>query len=153
MDPFLRGIAAGWVKVELAQHVARGIERLRRVAAVVGNVRGEHAGLVLEPLARQMARAAAAARAAAVANVLVARDQVEPTRLSVTGLADTEPRVENTSAENRARNRRVEIIIDLSGPIEEQEMRLRELMNPEADVSAAPDSRSSDDSDQDELLW
>jgi chemotaxis protein MotB len=32
-------------------------------------------------------------------------------------------------------------------------MRLRELMNPEADVSAAPDSRSSDDSDQDELLW
>ena len=39
-----------------------------------------------------------AARSAAVANVLVARDQVEPTRLSVTGLADTEPRVPNTSA-------------------------------------------------------
>ena len=94
-----------------------------------------------------------AARAAAVANALLAEGNLKPARLAVTGLAYTEPRVPNTSSENRAKNRRVEIIIDLSGPIEEQEMRLRELMNPEADVSAAPDSRSSDDSDQDELLW
>ena len=94
-----------------------------------------------------------AARAAAVANALLAEGKLKPARLAVTGLAYTEPRVPNTSSENRAKNRRVEIIIDLSGPIEEQEMRLRELMNPEADVSAAPDSRSSDDSDQDELLW
>ncbi len=94
-----------------------------------------------------------AARAAAVANALLAEGNLKPARLAVTGLAYTEPRVPNTSPENRAKNRRVEIIIDLSGPIEEQEMRLRELMNPEADVSAAPDSRSSDDSDQDELLW
>ena len=94
-----------------------------------------------------------AARAAAVANALLAEGNLKPARLAVTGLAYTEPRVPNTSSENRAKNRRVEIIIDLSGPIEEQEMRLRELMNPEADVSAAPDSRSSDDSYQDELLW
>ncbi|WP_434050028.1 MotB family protein [Marinobacter salarius] len=94
-----------------------------------------------------------AARAAAVANALLAEGNLKPARLAVTGLAYTEPRVPNTSSENRAKNRRVEIIIDMSGPIEEQEMRLRELMNPEADVSAAPDSRSSDDSDQDELLW
>lgn len=94
-----------------------------------------------------------AARAAAVANALLAEGNLKPARLAVTGLAYTEPRVPNTSSENRAKNRRVEIIIDLSGPIEEQEMRLRELMNPEADVSAVPDSRSSDDSDQDELLW
>ena len=77
-----------------------------------------------------------AARAAAVANALLAEGNLKPARLAVTGLAYTEPRVPNTSSE-----------------IEEQEMRLRELMNPEADVSAAPDSRSSDDSDQDELLW
>ena len=94
-----------------------------------------------------------AARAAAVANALLAEGNLKPARLAVTGLAYTEPRVPNTSSENRAKNRRVEIIIDLSGLIEEQEMRLRELMNPEADVSVAPDSRSSDDSDQDELLW
>ncbi|WP_421911854.1 MotB family protein [Marinobacter sp.] len=94
-----------------------------------------------------------AARAAAVANALLAEGRLEPARLAVTGLAFTEPRVPNTSSENRTKNRRVEIIIDLSGPIEEQEMRLRELMNPEADVSATSDSRSSDESDQEELLW
>ena len=94
-----------------------------------------------------------AARAAAVANALLAEGRLEPARLAVTGLAFTEPRVPNTSSENRTENRRVEIIIDLSGPIEEQEMRLRELMNPEADVTTAPDSRSSGDSDQNELLW
>ena len=94
-----------------------------------------------------------AARAAAVANALLAEGKLKPARLAVTGLAYTEPRVPNTSSENRAKNRRVEIIIDLSGPIEEQEMRLRELMKPEADVSAASDSRSSDESDKGELLW
>lgn len=69
-----------------------------------------------------------AARAAAVANVLVAKDQVEPGRLRVTGLADTEPRVANNSPDNRAKNRRVEIVVDLSEPMEEQEIRLRELI-------------------------
>ncbi len=73
-----------------------------------------------------------AARAAAVANVLLARDYVQPTRLAVTGLADTEPRVSNTSPENRAKNRRVEIIIDLSEPMQEQEIRLRELIESES---------------------
>ncbi|WP_417565138.1 MotB family protein [Marinobacter sp.] len=73
-----------------------------------------------------------AARAAAVANVLLARDYVQPTRLAVTGLADTEPRVSNISPENRAKNRRVEIIIDLSEPMQEQEIRLRELIESES---------------------
>lgn len=69
-----------------------------------------------------------AARAAAVANVLLAREQVAPDRLRVTGLADTEPRVANDSTENRAKNRRVEIIIDLSGPLEEKELALRKTI-------------------------
>ncbi len=69
-----------------------------------------------------------AARAAAVANVLLAREQVSPDRVRVTGLADTEPRVPHTSPENRAQNRRVEIVIDLSEPMQEQELRLRELI-------------------------
>ncbi|MGM0951592.1 MAG: MotB family protein [Pseudomonadota bacterium] len=69
-----------------------------------------------------------AARAAAVANVLLAREQVSADRLRVTGLADTEPRVPNTRPENQAKNRRVEIIIDLAGPLEEEEIRLREMM-------------------------
>ena len=72
-----------------------------------------------------------AARSAAVANVLLATGDVEPTRLAVKGLADTEPRVGNTSSENRAKNRRVEIIIDMSDPLEEERLRLRELIEKE----------------------
>ena len=94
-----------------------------------------------------------AARAAAVANVLVARDQVEPTRLSVTGLADTEPRVPNTSLENRARNRRVEIIIDLSGPLQEQEIRLRELIQSETASPESPLGIESDSTTSTGIRW
>jgi chemotaxis protein MotB len=78
-----------------------------------------------------------AARAAAVANVLLAREQVTPDRIRVTGLADTEPRVPNTSPENRAKNRRVEIVIDLSEPMQEQELRLRELIRSENEAQEA----------------
>lgn len=69
-----------------------------------------------------------AARAAAVANVLLARDSLEAERVRVTGLADTQPQVPNTSTDNRAKNRRVEIIIDLSDSVDEQVIRLRELI-------------------------
>lgn len=69
-----------------------------------------------------------AARAAAVANVLLAAGDIDPQRLSVKGLADTRPRVPNDSPANRAKNRRVEIIIDRSGPMEEEVLRLRELL-------------------------
>src|SRR5690554_681933 len=78
-----------------------------------------------------------AARAAAVANVLLAREQVRPDRLRVTGLADTEPRVPNSSDDNRAKNRRVEIVIDLSEPMQEQELRLRELIRSESEQQEA----------------
>jgi chemotaxis protein MotB len=69
-----------------------------------------------------------AARAAAVANVLLAAGEVKPERLAVKGLADTQPRVKNNTAANRAKNRRVEIIVDRSGPMKEEELRLRELL-------------------------
>ncbi|MDX5329268.1 MAG: flagellar motor protein MotB [Marinobacter sp.] len=95
-----------------------------------------------------------AARAAAVANVLLARDQVSPERLRVTGLADTRPRVANTTADNRAKNRRVEIIIDLSAPLEEQEIRLRELIEAEQQSQEAIiDLRSEQASPSGDLVW
>src|SRR5690554_1442600 len=95
-----------------------------------------------------------AARAAAVANVLLARDQVSPERLRVTGLADTRPRVANSTADNRAKNRRVEIIIDLSGPLEEQEIRLRELIETEQQTQEAIiDLRSEQASPSGDLVW
>jgi len=85
-----------------------------------------------------------AARAAAVANVLLATGDVEPTRLAVKGLGDIAPRVANDSPENRARNRRVGIIVDLSGPMEEHDLRLKELIDSQhgSDDSTVIDVRS-----------
>lgn len=52
-----------------------------------------------------------AARALAVANELFADPRINQNRFQVVGYADTHPLVPNISAENRARNRRVEIVI------------------------------------------
>jgi chemotaxis protein MotB len=51
-----------------------------------------------------------AARASRVVEFLIARG-LNPTRLSATGLAEFHPRVANTSPENRASNRRIDLVI------------------------------------------
>ncbi|RHW23178.1 flagellar motor protein MotB [Pseudomonas jilinensis] len=86
-----------------------------------------------------------AARASSVANALLYSQAVNPERLRVQGYAETRPRASNDSADNRALNRRVEIIIDLSGPAAEYEAELRQLMEEdlselvrELDVQPAP---------------
>ncbi len=56
-----------------------------------------------------------AARAVTVAHELL-KGGVDPKRLMVAGYADTQPLVPNTSAANRARNRRVEIILEQEKP-------------------------------------
>jgi chemotaxis protein MotB len=53
-----------------------------------------------------------AARAVSVAHELMLGGIVSSARFEVSGKADTQPLVPNTTAENRARNRRVEIIIE-----------------------------------------
>lgn len=53
-------------------------------------------------------------RAAAVANALIEAGPLDEDRFRVLGLAATRPRVDNTTDSNRAMNRRVEIILDLS---------------------------------------
>jgi chemotaxis protein MotB len=53
-----------------------------------------------------------AVRAASVASYLNLTTSISAQRLSVKGLADTVPLEPNTSAEGRARNRRIEIIVD-----------------------------------------
>lgn len=93
-----------------------------------------------------------AARAAAVANVLLAAGDIDPQRLSVKGLADTWPRVPNDNPANRAKNRRVEIIIDRSGPMEEEVLRLRELLgndNPDDGTTVIDVTQPEDQ----ELTW
>ena len=103
-----------------------------------------------------------AARAAAVANALLAVEDVEPTRLAVKGLADTKPRVSNDTAESRAKNRRVEIIVDLSGPLKEQEVELRELVESGAleqetvidfETNPTPDILLEDDNPSNDITW
>jgi chemotaxis protein MotB len=62
--------------------------------------------------------------------------------------------VANTTADNRAKNRRVEIIIDLSGHLEEQEIRLRELIETEQQSQEAIiDLRSEQTSPSGNLVW
>ena len=56
-----------------------------------------------------------AARSAAVADFLSGQAGVNATRLRVSGHADTRPIDSNDSASGRARNRRIEVIIDGAG--------------------------------------
>jgi chemotaxis protein MotB len=52
------------------------------------------------------------ARSAAVANFLLDNSQLQPGRVTITGLADSEPIADNATAAGRARNRRIEVIVD-----------------------------------------
>lgn len=70
-----------------------------------------------------------ASRAASVANALLDKQVLQPNRLSVQGYAETRPRADNATAEGRALNRRVEIIIDLAEPLQEFQSRALELID------------------------
>ena len=52
------------------------------------------------------------ARSAAVANFLLDNSQLQPGRVTITGLADSQPIADNATAAGRARNRRIEVIVD-----------------------------------------
>jgi len=58
----------------------------------------------------------AAGRAVTVADYMLKKKGTDPNRVIVEGYADTKPLVANDSAENRAKNRRVEIIISQEDP-------------------------------------
>ncbi|HEY7883671.1 MAG TPA: flagellar motor protein MotB [Cellvibrionaceae bacterium] len=64
-----------------------------------------------------------AMRAATVATQLLRGGYLEPRRFEVAGFAETRPLAPNNSAENRARNRRVEIVVQqgLEGDLTEQD--------------------------------
>lgn len=57
-----------------------------------------------------------AARAVSVAQELLSEGVLNPLRLTITGFGYTRPLVENDTAENRAINRRVEILVDQEAP-------------------------------------
>ncbi len=58
----------------------------------------------------------AAGRAVTVADFMMKKKGIDPNRIVVEGYADTKPLVDNDTAENRAKNRRVEIIITQPDP-------------------------------------
>ena len=58
----------------------------------------------------------AASRAVTVAHFMLNTEGTDPNRIVVQGYADTKPLVPNDTAENRAKNRRVEIIITQEDP-------------------------------------
>lgn len=65
------------------------------------------------------------ARAVTVAHALMDGD-INPRRFEVSGFAETQPLVDNTSSDNRARNRRVEILIQqgLDESLDEEDVNL-----------------------------
>src|SRR5690606_4463250 len=65
-------------------------------------------------------------RAVSVAHELMRGDNISQDRFEVTGFADTRPLVPNDNEANRARNRRVEIVImqDLESTLDQSEMDL-----------------------------
>lgn len=59
------------------------------------------------------------ARASAVVAYLIQSSGVDPSRLSASGYGEFHPRVPNTSPENRARNRRIDLVVlDATAPLE-----------------------------------
>lgn len=68
------------------------------------------------------------ARAAAVATAILSSAAIPPDRVKVSGFAETKPRAPNDSNENRAQNRRVEIVIDLTAAASDLRERARELL-------------------------
>jgi len=76
-----------------------------------------------------------AARAASVANALLRHAPIAPRRISVQGHAETDPREPNDGPEQRARNRRVEIIVDQSGARDDLEVELDRLRRGFADLT------------------
>ncbi|MBE0490481.1 MAG: OmpA family protein, partial [Halomonas sp.] len=61
-----------------------------------------------------------AMRSATVANLLLEDPELDPNRLTVMGHADTRPLVPNDSEVDRARNRRVEITLQLGDAVERE---------------------------------
>ncbi len=72
-----------------------------------------------------------AARALAVAEELFSDPRIDESRFQVSGYADSKPLVPNNSAENRARNRRVEIVIQKGS---DQEVLERLQSRPDGDT-------------------
>lgn len=77
-----------------------------------------------------------ASRAVSVTHEILKTANIEPGRIIVTGHADTRPRAENSSADNRAKNRRVDISIVRGNELDE--LRSLSLLEATASMDTRP---------------
>jgi chemotaxis protein MotB len=94
------------VLAKLAPTLAKGIDRIR----VEGHTDNVPIGEELEVMYVSNWELSAA-RAASVVRYFQRRGKVDPKRLEAVGFGEYRPVVPNTSADNRGRNRRVEIVL------------------------------------------
>lgn len=80
-------------------------------------------------------------RALTVTHELIQKNILDDKRFMVIGLADTQPREPNTSAQNRAQNRRVEIIIR-QGLNESTTTSLEDIQNPDNKDTQKPETET-----------
>ena len=87
------------------------------------------------------------ARAVTVAHVLFDQERINENRVTITGHADTRPVAENDTAENRAKNRRVEISIVRGNELDRTRTMAIEdadqVLEPATDREEAPESENN----------
>lgn len=96
---------------------------LKKITASVNEIQGKvhvagHSDDI--PIANQIYRSnweLSASRAVTVAQFMFQQPDTDPERFVIEGYADTQPLVANTTLENRAKNRRVEIVVVQEDPI------------------------------------
>lgn len=77
------------------------------------------------------------ARAATIVRAMIAQKQLPPERFEVRGLADTRPVASNDTARDRAKNRRVDIVIEFDA-LNQVPENLKDRMEGPAKVNATP---------------
>ena len=122
-------------------------EDFRPILARIGEILAEAGGKVVVaghtddvPIATERYRSnweLSASRAVSVVDALVDLSELGPGRLAIEGHAETQPLVSNDTAENRAKNRRVEIIL-IQG----------EDLETDRSLSATPPESAGQDIDQ-----
>lgn len=116
---------------ELSSHFVPALERIGGALAQLPgeiSIEGHTDNIPIRTARFQSNWDLSASRAASVANALIGTGAVPSQRLRLQGYAETRPRVANDTPENRAMNRRVEVIVDLNEPAREYEAEFLRLL-------------------------
>lgn len=116
---------------ELAQDYYDVIDEIRAVLMQQSGTIAVHGHTDDIPISSERFRSnweLSAARAVSVAHQLMEGGYIDENRFEVTGFADTRPLAPNDSAANRARNRRVEVVVQqgLKSELEDEQVELLE---------------------------